>query len=79
MKDFIEDLKYMCSSSNTTSRSFYIIVTVALIALLIMVPISGVIIGINLAKGYTVPVVMYILLVGSLAAAIGVIVWLKKS
>jgi len=48
MKDFFSDLFYYCSSSNTSSRGFYIFITIMLFAIpvgilasIIMMIVSG--------------------------------------
>lgn len=78
MKDFIDDLKYMCSADNTRSRGLYIFITIALIAMLI--GIVGGVIGIvyTAVKGGAIlmPVVLTVVI---LVIFIGVVVWLKKS
>jgi hypothetical protein len=78
MRDFIEDLKYMVSASNTTSRGFYIFVTVVLILLLILAPISIVVAILYAMAGnsFVAPLAIGLL---SVAALIAVIIWLKKS
>lgn len=78
MRDFIDDLKYMCSADNTKSRGLYIFITAALIAML--VGIIGGVIGIvyTAIKGGAImmPLILTIVIA---AIFVGVIVWLKKS
>lgn len=78
MKDFIDELKYMCSESNQKSRGLYIFITIMLVLLTIGVVASAVLLVVNLIKGYTAPI-FFILFFGVLAVWIGLIVWLKKS
>lgn len=78
MRDFIDDLKYMCSADNTKSRGLYLFIAIALIAMLI--GIVGGIIGIvyTAIKGGAIlmPVILTVII---LVIFIAVIVWLKKS
>lgn len=78
MRDFIDDLKYMCSADNTKSRGLYLFITIALIAMLI--GIVGGIIGIvyTAIKGGAIlmPVILTVII---LVIFIAVVVWLKKS
>lgn len=78
MKDFIDELKYMCSASNTSSRGFYIGIAVFLIIMALCIPASLILLIINLIKGYF-SVLFLILFIASLLITIGLIVWLKKS
>lgn len=78
MKDFIDELKYMCSSSNTSSRGFYILIAIFLVAMVICIPVSLILLIINLVKGFFSPLFL-ILFIASLAITIGIVVWLKKS
>lgn len=77
MKDFIDELKYMCTSSN--ARGFYIFVTVALIALIIGCIASLVMMLVNVIKFHAFSFFWLGLLIVTLILTIGVIVWLKKS
>lgn len=77
MKDFIEELLYMCKSSK--ARGFYIFVTIALVALLLLSIVSLVLLIVNIIRFHTVAPLWIILLVVSLIIFIGMIIWLKKS
>ncbi len=78
MRDFIDDLKYMCSADNTKSRGLYIFITIALIAMLI--GIVGGIVGIvyTAIKGGQIlmPVILTVVI---LVIFVAVVMWLKKS
>jgi len=78
MRDFIDDLKYMCSSAYTNSRGFYILCAVTLIAMIIILPISLVLMIISIIKG-SFNVLSLILLIVSIVIGGGLIFWLKKS
>lgn len=78
MKDFIDELKYMCSASNTSSRGFYIGITLFLIVMAVCIPVSLILLIINLIKGYFSFMFLGLFIV-SLAITIGLVVWLKKS
>lgn len=74
MREFISDLKYMCSADNQSSRGFYIFITV----LLILIPVAAIVDIIWKAiVGFAV--VDIIILIAAVAIEIGVIFWLKKS
>lgn len=79
MKEFFEELGYMCSASNTKSRGLYIFIAIGLAALAIGVVASAVMIVVNIVKFGIVPWMGIGLLVAMLAALIGLIIWLKKS
>lgn len=78
MKEFFEELMYMCSANNTKSRGLYIFIVVAMAALLIGSVAMLVLLIINLVKGYfnLLFLVLFLVAVGIL---VGLIVWLKKS
>lgn len=78
MRDFIDDLKYMCSADNTKSRGLYIFIAVALV--IILIGILGGTVGIvyTAIKGGSI-VKSLILTAILLVIFVGVIVWLKKS
>ena len=78
MKDFIEELKYMCSSSNTKSRGLYIFITIFLCIMLIAIPATLILFIVNLVKGFFNPLFL-ILMIVALVIFVGLIVWLKKS
>lgn len=74
MREFISDLKYMCSADNQSSRGFYIFITI----LLILVPLVA--IGDLIYKAIVgFAVVDIIIIIAAIAVEIGVIFWLKKS
>lgn len=78
MKDFIDDLMYMCSADNTKSRGLYIFIVIALIGMLIGV-IAGVI-GIVITAIHGGAILKSVILTIAIAVIfIGTIVWLKKS
>lgn len=78
MKEFISDLFYMCSASNTTSRTFYIIVTTILGILTLAIPGTLVFLIVSIVKGMAV-VLPIILLVVCIIIYVAVLIWLKKS
>ena len=73
MKDFFSDLFYYCSSSNTSSRGFYIFITVMLFAIPVGVLAS---IIMMIVSGFSV-LKLVLILVG-IAAEAGVVVWLNR-
>lgn len=79
MKEFFEELGYMCSSSNTKSRGLYIFIVAAMILLLLGGVASIVMIVINLVKYKAFSFLWLGLSVVTIGALIGVVVWLKKS
>lgn len=76
MKDFIEELKYMCTSSN--AKGFYIFVSIMLVILLIAIPVMLIMFIVNTVKYGFAPLFLILTLV-AIAIFVGVIVWLKKS
>ena len=76
MKDFIEELKYMCTSSS--AKGFYIFVAIMLVALLIAIPTMLILFIVNTVKFGFSPLFLILFLV-ALAIFIGVVIWLKKS
>lgn len=78
MKDFVEELLYMCSASNQKSRGLYLFITVALVGLLIGAVASLVLLIINIVKGFFSPLFL-ILFIATVVLFIGTIVWLKRS
>lgn len=76
MKDFIEELKYMCTSSN--AKGFYIFVSIMLVVLLIAIPVMLIMFIVNTVKYGFTPLFLILTLV-ALAIFIGIVVWLKKS
>lgn len=79
MRDFIDELKYMCSADNTSSRGFYIFIAFAMVALLLGCFCSIGLIIVNLIKFKTIKALFVILLLVSVAAEAGLIIWMKKS
>ena len=79
MKDFIEELGYMCSASNTKSRGLYIMIAACLIILPIAAIAMTVLLLINLIKYNAFVWYWAALLVFVIAVFVGLIVWLKKS
>ena len=76
MKDFIEELKYMCTSSN--AKGFYIFVSIMLVVLLIAIPVMLIMFIVNTIKYGFTPLFLILTLV-ALVIFIGIVVWLKKS
>lgn len=79
MKEFFEELSYMCSSSNTKSRGLYIFIAIAMALLAIGAPVMIIMIIVNLVKFSAFSPLWAILLLVDIGALIGTIVWLKKS
>ena len=79
MKDFIEELGYMCSASNTKSRGLYIMIAICLVILPVSAIAMGILLAINLIKYGAFVWYWAALLVFVIAVFIGLIVWLKKS
>ena len=78
MGEFIEELKYMCSADNTSSRGFYIGITVMMILVAVLAVVALVLTIINAVKGYGIQPLYLIMLIGAIAIDIGVVVFLKK-
>lgn len=78
MKDFFEELKYMCSASNTKSRGTYIMIVVTLIALLIAF-VAGIVAEIVYISASNFQILPLLISVIALIVEIALIVWLKKS
>ena len=78
MRDFIENLKYLTSPSNSSSRGFYIFIAIMLVALLIAMPVMLVLFIVNTVKyGFAVlPLILFLVVV---ALFIGTIIWLQRS
>lgn len=79
MKEFFEELFYMCSSSNTKSRGLYIFIVVAMAVLLIGGIASVALLVINAVTTKTFSVLWLALALLTWGALIGIIIWLKKS
>lgn len=78
MKEFIEELSYMCSANNTKSRGLYLFIAISLVALLLGSVAMLVLLIVNLVKGFFNPLFLVLLIV-ALAIFVGIIIWLKKS
>ena len=78
MRDFIENLKYLTSSSNSSSRGFYIFIAIMLVALLIAMPVMLILFIVNTIK-YGFAVLPLVLFVVVLALFIGTVIWLQRS
>ncbi len=79
MKEFLDELMYMCSSSNSKSRGFYIFIASCLVAMLIGAVVMVVILLINIIKFKAFSFLWLVLLILDIAAFIGVLIWLKRS
>lgn len=79
MKEFFEELSYMCSSSNTKSRGLYIFIAAAMVLMTIGAIAMTVLLIVNIVKFGAFSPLWAILLVADLAALIGIFIWLKKS
>lgn len=79
MKEFIEELGYMCSSSNTKSRGFYIFIAVAMAAMIIGSVAMIVMLLINVIKYGAFSWLWLVLLLADIGAFIGVVIFLKRS
>lgn len=79
MKEFFEELSYMCSSSNTKSRGLYIFIAIAMALMAIGAPAMIIMLIVNVVKFGAFSPLWAILLVVDLGVLIGMIVWLKKS
>lgn len=78
MKNFILELKDMCSASNTESRGFYIMVVAVLVLLLVSV-ISGLVATAIYAGAGNFQMLPLIVSIVSLVVFIGLVLWLHKS
>lgn len=79
MKEFFEELSYMCSSSNTKSRGLYIFIAAAMALMLIGAIAMVIMLIVNIVKFGAFSPIWAILLIADLVALIGVFIWLKKS
>lgn len=77
MKDFVEELLYMCKNSN--AKGLYTFITIMLCVLLIGAIAMAALLVINLVKFGAFVWYWAALLVFVLAVFIGLVVWLKKS
>jgi hypothetical protein len=78
MKEFFEELSYMCSSSNTKSRGLYIFIAIAMAIMAIGAVVMAVMFIVNTIKYGFTPLFLILLLV-DVVLLVGVIIWLKKS
>lgn len=78
MKEFFEELKYMCSASNTKSRGTYIMVVVTLIALLIAF-VAGIVAEIVYISAHNFQILPLAISVVALVIEVALVIWLKKS
>ena len=79
MKEFFEELSYMCSSSNTKSRGLYIFIAASMALMLIGAIAMVIMLIVNVVKFGAFSPIWAILLIADLAALIGVFIWLKKA
>ena len=80
MKEFLSELLYMCSASNTKgTRGFYIGVTAMLALLTLGLIASIVLLVLNIVLYGAFKILFLALALVALAIEIIVIVWLKKS
>lgn len=77
MKEFIEELKYMCTSSK--AKGFYIFVTIVLVALILGCFVSLIMMVVNLIAYKAFSALWLVLFLVTLIITIAVIIWLKKS
>ena len=78
MREFISELMYMCSPSNTKSRGTYIMIAIILI-LLPIAAISGIVATIIYAVAGNFQAMPLIITVVALVVEVALIIWLKKS
>lgn len=78
MKDFIDELLYMCKHNDPKVKTTYIMIT-AILILLPIVFLSGVIAEIVFIGAHNFQVLPVVLSVLSLIVEIVLIIWLKKS
>lgn len=76
MREFFEDVKYMCSSSNTKSRGFYLAVTIASILFLFVSIAAIVLVVVGVIKTNIVQVIIASIV--AIALVVGVWVFLAK-
>ena len=79
MKEFFEELFYMCSANNTKSRGLYIFIVIAMALLALGGVAAIVMIIVNFVKFKAFSFLWVGLCVVTWGALAGVIVWLKKS
>lgn len=79
MKEFFEELMYMCSSNNSTSRGLYIFIAIAMVLMLLGGVGSLVLLLVNLIVYKTFKIMWLVLTIAIFVILTIVIVWLKKS
>lgn len=79
MKEFFEELFYMCSSSNQKSRGLYIFIVVAMALLAIGGVASVIMLIVNVVATKSFSILWLILSLLTWGVLIGIIIWLKKS
>lgn len=78
MREFFEELGYMCSASNEKSRGLYIFIAIALAVLALGAVVSLVLFIVNTIKFGFYPLFLVLFIV-TLLILIGMVVWLKRS
>lgn len=79
MKEFFEELAYMCSESNTRSRGLYIFIAIMMAVMAIGGLASLVLLLVNIFVQKTFSILWLVLTILIFGILIGLIVWLKKS
>ena len=79
MKEFFEELSYMCSSNNTKSRGLYLFITIGMALLALGIVATIVMIIINAVANKVFLTLPFVLLIFMIICLVGIIVWLKKS
>ena len=78
MKDFFEELFYMCKHQDSKVRVFYIMCTAALI-LLPIAAIAGIVAEVVYVMADNFQLMPCIISIVCIIAEVGLVVWLKKS
>lgn len=78
MRNFIDELRYMCSSSNTKSRGLYILITIMLIVMPLgaIAGLVGFFICLAASNFVALPLIISIVLI---IIEVALILWLVKS
>lgn len=79
MKEFFEELSYMCSANNTKSRGLYLFITIGMALLALGIVATIVMIIINAVANKVFLTLPFVLLIFMIICLVGIIVWLKKS
>lgn len=79
MKEFFEELFYMCSSSNTKSRGLYIFIVIAMALLALGGVASLIMLIVNFVTTKAFSILWLALALVTWGVLIAVIIWLKKS